>query len=338
MPRREWSLIGLAEAASAVDMSRDSSQAEPQALRGVWPIVTTPFDEAGQLDLYSLARVAEHVIGGGAHGLVYPAIASEFQTLTLEERRAAVEHLLSVVDRRLPAIVGVSSRDEGTSPTDLAEHAARCSAAAVMFMPPPGASASAIRAVLAAIADASDLPIILQNAPPPLGPALGIDAMRGVIDDTGHVRYVKEETPPCGQRITRLLAPRPTNLLGVFGGAGGRFAIDELARGALGSMPACEFTAIHVGIYERCSAGDWAEARRLFNMLLPLLNFESVFRTAATKQILHRLGVIASPRHRDGNPQLDDYDRRELRSILDGMDGWAETAANSSFGRVAHGG
>ena len=298
-------------------------------LRGVWPIVTSPFDEAGKLDFSSLGRVAEHVLNGGAHGLVYPAIASEFQTLKADERRAAVEHLLTVVDGRRPAIVGVSSTDDSIVPARSAEHAARCGAVAVMFMPPPGVSASAMRVVLAEIGRASELPIVLQNAPSPLGPALAADQMRDIIEGVGYIRYVKEETLPCGQRITRLLQERPNGLIGVFGGAGGRFVLDELARGALGSMPACEFTAIHVRIYERYRSGDQAEARRLFNMLLPLLNFESVFRTPATKQILHRMGIIASPFHRDGNPQLDDHDQRELWSILAGMDGWEEPSARS---------
>ena len=100
--------------------------------------------------------------------------------------------------------------------------------------------------------------------------------------------------------------------------------LDELSRGAIGSMPACEFTAIHVEIYERFRSGDHAGARRLFNMLLPLLNFESVFRTPATKEILYRMGIIGSPRHRDENPSLDEHDRRELSSILEGMGPWAD--------------
>jgi dihydrodipicolinate synthase/N-acetylneuraminate lyase len=90
-------------------------------------------------------------------------------------------------------------------------------------------------------------------------------------------------------------------------------------------MPACEFTAIHVEIYERFRNGDRAEARRLFNKLLPLLNFESVFRTPATKHILHDMGVISSRRYRDHNPDLDESDRAELSLILDDMRPWARS-------------
>jgi len=166
------------------------------------------------------------------------------------------------------------------------------------------------------------LPIILQNALPPLGPALSTEAVADIVRSVPRIRYVKEETLPCGQRISSLLAEK-TGLVGVFGGAGGRFVLDELARGALGSMPACEFTAFHVEIYERFRSGKKAEARRLFNRLLPLLNFESVFRTTATKYILHDMGVIESRRYRDHNPDLDESDRAELSLILEDMRAWA---------------
>lgn len=291
-------------------------------LSGVLPIVTTPFDAEGRLDLASLDRVVEHILAGGAQGVVYPAIASEFQTLTPAERRAGVERVMAVVAGRVPVVVGVScgQGESDMTPVVLAVHAAAQKAAAVMLMPQPAGKGSAsVRDQFAALADAADLPIILQNAPPPLGPALAIEALLEVIAAVPAIRYVKEETLPCGQRISRLLAA-DSGLAGVFGGAGGRFVLDELARGALGSMPACEFTALHVALYERFRAGDREAARRLFNAMLPLLNFESVFRTPATKHILHAMGIIASPRYRDHNPALDEADRVELSLILADLD------------------
>ena len=288
-------------------------------LSGVWPIVTTPFDDDGLLDLAGLTNVVEHILEGGAHGLVYPAIASEFQMLDRDERRVAVDHVLAVAAGRRPTIVGISGADD-QSPAALAEHAETRNAAAVMLMPSPARrnDVAAIRDLFAAVAASCTLPIVLQNAPPPLGPALSVDAVRTIVEAVPAVRYVKEETQPCGHRITGLLTGLP-NLAGVFGGAGGRFVLDELARGASGSMPACEFTAIHVQLYEHFVTGNRAEARRLFNNLLPLLNFESIFRTPATKFILHLMQVIDSPRHRDDNPDLDECDRRELLCILEAM-------------------
>ncbi|HVY21090.1 MAG TPA: dihydrodipicolinate synthase family protein [Bauldia sp.] len=312
---------------------------EQAPLSGVWPIVTTPFDGAGRLDVDGLGNVVEHIIGSGAHGLVYPAIASEFQTLSADERRTAVDHVIAVTDGRRPVVVGISSADDHTSPAALANHAATRAAAGVMLMPRPSDARDpgAIRDAFSAVAAACGLPIILQNAPGPLGPALSADAVRLIVEAVPSIQYVKEETQPCGQRITKLLRAMPSGLAGVFGGAGGRFVLDELARGAVGTMPACEFTALHVALYDRFAAGDRAEARRLFNALLPLLNFESVFRTPATKFILHRMGIIDSPRHRDDNPDLDDADRLELITILENMGARARINPPNILGLAADG-
>ena len=46
------------------------------------------------------------------------------------------------------------------------------------------------------------------------------------------IRYIKEEALPSGQRLTAVRARAPASLLGVFGGAGGRYITDELRRGA----------------------------------------------------------------------------------------------------------
>lgn len=291
---------------------------EEGRLEGVFPIVTTPFGFQGDLDLESLGRVVEHVVEGGAAGLVYPAIASEYQTLSRAEWTAATRHVVEVVDGRIPLIVGVSSPDGEGATFAYAEMAASLGAAATMWMPGVDTSQDIERiiGVTAEIARLCPVPLILQNAPAPLGPALDPSDVARVVNAVPGVRYVKEETQPCGQRLTRLLDRHPEGLIGVFGGAGGRFVLDELARGAVGSMPACEFTALHVAIFSAFRHGDMAATRALFNALLPLLNFGSVFRTSATKEILHRMGIIGCPAHRDHNPQLDAFDLAELTGIL----------------------
>ena len=131
------------------------------------------------------------------------------------------------------------------------------------------------------------------------------------------VEYVKEETLPCGQRISQLLAAAPSNLRGVFGGAGGRYITDELARGACGTMPACELIDLHVRQFALHRAGDHRGVRVLFDRMLPLLNFQAVFRMAMTKEVLRRRGVIEATHVRAAGPRLDAGDMRELSAMLD---------------------
>ncbi len=288
-------------------------------LEGVFPIVTTPFGPEGELDLASLGDVVEHVIRAGASGLVYPAIASEYQTLTRDEWQTATSHVVERVANRVPTVVGVSSAEGEDATYEFAGIAASLGAAATMWMPPVDLveDTTGIARIASGIVQACPAPLILQNAPAPLGPALDTAAVASIVDEVSGIRYVKEETQPCGQRLSRLLELKPSGLIGVFGGAGGRFVLDELERGALGSMPACEFSDLHVSIFSLFRRGEVGASRALFRALLPLLNFESVFRTPATKEILFRMGKIACRRHRDHNPSLDGFDLDELTRILD---------------------
>jgi 4-hydroxy-tetrahydrodipicolinate synthase len=173
---------------------------------------------------------------------------------------------------------------------------------------------------------AEGLAIILQNAPPPAGCGFAPERVAEILAAVPGIAYVKEETLPCGQRITRLRKLLP-GLEGVFGGAGGRYITDELARGACGTMPACELTDLHVKQFEAHRAGDAAEVRRMFTRMLPLLNFQAVFRMAMTKEVLRRRGVITATHVRAAGPTLDAGDLRELDALLDELQ--LDTAAVS---------
>src|SRR5690606_27401226 len=122
---------------------------------------------------------------------------------------------------------------------------------------------------------------------------------------------------PGGQRITKLLEAAPAGLKGVFGGAGGRYIMDELNRGAIGAMPASEITEVHVQIFELFRAGDVAGARALYNRSLPVLTFQAVFRMDMTKEVLKRRGVISSTHVRVGSVPLDAADQTELGVLLE---------------------
>jgi 4-hydroxy-tetrahydrodipicolinate synthase len=287
-----------------------------KTLSGVFPIVPTPCESDGAPSERDLARVVDYIVRSGADGIVFPGVASEFDTLKPDERRRLVEVVAKANADRATLVIGVSSPDAAES-LSLAQQAKAVGARAIMAMNPaslrdkPEAIAAYYRDVAAA-----GLAVILQNAPPPLGSALSMESVAKLVTETPGVAYVKEETLPCGQRITQLLELKPPQLRGVFGGAGGRYITDELARGAVGTMPAAELTELHVRQMAAHRAGDRAAVRQLFNRMLPLLNFQAVFRMAMTKEVLRRRGVISATHVRAAGPKLDAADHRELGEML----------------------
>ena len=290
-------------------------------IHDVCPVLATPFGADGRPDAASLRSVVEFAIAAGADAVVYPGVASEVEQLTDAEREQLLEVVSATVRGRVPLVAGASANDEATTLRHLA-HAERLSAAAAMVMAPPrfAGDVAALIDHYRSLGESVMVPIMLQNAPPPAGGGYDASAVAQVVARVPAVRYVKEEAQPCGQRITALLAqPDLTSarhFAGVMGGAGARYLIDELTRGAIGTMPACELSDVHVRILKAWRAGDYAAARSLYNRTLPLLGFQAVFRWAATKEVLRRRGVINHAGVRAHGPRLDAQDRVELGIML----------------------
>ena len=61
--------------------------------RGIFGIPATPFNEDESLDLYSLEKVLDFTLNNGCHGIVMPVMASEYQSLTDEEKKSSSKPL-----------------------------------------------------------------------------------------------------------------------------------------------------------------------------------------------------------------------------------------------------
>ena len=291
-------------------------------LHGVCPVLATPFDASGAPDEAGLARVVDFALESGVDAVVFPGVASEVEQLSVPERERLVALVAQRVAGRVPLVVGASASDLATSMRHL-RVAADVGAAAAMVMAPArlAGDATTLLAHYRELGAAGPVPIMLQNAPPPAGAGFDMAQIARVVVAVPAVRYVKEEAMPCGQRISALLA-RPEladapHFAGVLGGAGARYLLDELARGAIGTMPAVELADVHVAMMRAWHDGNRTLARVLYNRSLPLLNFQAVFRWAMTKETLRRRGVIDHAHVRAPGPRLDAQDQVELGIMLD---------------------
>ena len=292
-----------------------STQNKP--LSGVFPVLPTPFTVDGAIDPAALPRLVDFVVESGADGLVYPGMASEVETLTAHERETMVAALGRALRARLPFIVGASAADPADAAAR-AEEGRTHGASAAMIMAPSGAGSDPAGqiAFFTAVAQRTALPIMLQNAPAPMGAGLTADKVAAVVAGVPAIRFVKEETLPCGQNVSRIKAAVGTQLDGVFGGAGARYLMDELARGAAGTMPAAEMTDVHVQIVGAYRAGDVAQARRLYSRTLPLLLVQQTFRVRLTKAVLAARGLLQSTVARAAGPTFDTGDDAEVAALL----------------------
>jgi 4-hydroxy-tetrahydrodipicolinate synthase len=287
------------------------------SLSGVLPILPTIFDASGTVDEAGTRRVLEYIVKAGARGVVFPGLASEYETLSSDERLHLTRLIGGWLGGRTPFVVGASAANADDAMAYAAAGANAGAAAAMVLTPKKYADdLDNMRNFYRAVHEGSGIDVMLQNAPAPMGIGLSLEKVAELARDVDGIRYVKEEAPPSGQRITKLTELAGESLLAVFGGAGARYVIDELTRGAKGTMPACEITELHVAMFDRFQRRDEAGARDLFERTLPLLNMQAIFRWRLTKAVLQRRGLIESAFVRAPGPELDRYDRVELDALL----------------------
>lgn len=281
-------------------------------------IPVTPFLPSGQVDPDSLERQVEFCISSGAHGIVYPAVVSEFFTLTVDERKTATSVVVQAAAERIPVVVGVSATSTPVAAA-LAGHASEVGAAGVMAMLPYvdhffSPDDDFIERHFASVAQVSDLPVILQNAR--MGHPVGFTQLRRLVEANPQLRYLKQETSPCTHELSAAMEAVGQHVDGVFGGLGSVYLLNELDRGACGSMPAPPFVDLLVNAYDRYVAGDRRAARNLLLGLGSLFNVELLYNVAVIKEILCRRGVITHTTCRVPTPRLDAIDHRELDELL----------------------
>ena len=288
--------------------------------RGIYGIPATPFNEDETLDVRSLESVLNFSVENGCHGIVMPVMASEYQSLTDEERKTIFEITARVVDSRKPTVAGVTGVSNIHS-IELARHAQELGFDSVIAMPPHSIKPSTeeVQTFFEQLSDALEIPIWIQNHS--VGAPLTAIQLVELCQNIENVSYVKEETVFAGQLTTSLFKQDGDAVKGVMGGMGCKFLIAEYNRGMCGNMPASHYGDIHSKIWNLLEQGDETSAREIHTRMAPLNNFESLYGIRAFKEILYRRGVIASPTTRSpGKNHLDKYDMHELDTLIASID------------------
>ena len=285
--------------------------------RGIFPIVITPFDEGLELDEAGLKRIVRFCIEAGARGLVGPANASEFATLSDAERRRWLEIVVGEAGGQVPVVAAITS-GHPLPAVALGRFAQGLGAAGIMSMPPHvlHPDAAGCYAYYQALSGALEIPICIQNYNGPIGTPMSGELLARMCRELAQVQYLKEETLPEPRQISATLAAVGAHCQGIFGGQGGIYLLDEFRRGAVGNMPGCHSTDVLAAVWQQLEEGGLQGARALFNRLLPLFNFERLYGVAVYKEILRRRGIIGSAAQRAPGGGLDQGDLAELDAIL----------------------
>ena len=168
-----------------------------------------------------------------------------------------------------------------------------------------------------AVADAVDIPVVVQDFPPAVGGiTMSVELIARLAAASPRLAFLKLEDDPAPMKITQILAL--SKEVRIFGGLGGMMFLEELRHGAIGTMTGFAFPEILVEIYTKFMAGDRNGATEVFYKYLPIIRFENQPRInlALRKHIYHLRGVIASSRVRSPFTPVDQDTLADLDDIL----------------------
>ena len=287
-------------------------------LTGVYNITPTPFKADGSLDDASLRKLTEFTRGTGVNGMTILGVLGEADKLTERERERVTELVIETAGDNFPICVGTTHA--GTDGCiAYSRRAQEQGAKAVMVAPPKLARSNdaALEKHYRAVADAIDIPVVVQDFPPAVGGiTMSVELIAKLASASPRLAFLKLEDDPAPMKITQIRAV--SKEVKIFGGLGGMMFLEELRHGANGTMTGFAFPEILVEIFKKFSSGDRDGATEVFYKYLPIIRFENQPRInlALRKHIYHLRGVIASSRVRSPFTPVDADTLADLDDIL----------------------
>ncbi|MDJ0762213.1 MAG: dihydrodipicolinate synthase family protein [Myxococcota bacterium] len=285
-------------------------------LKGIYPIVPTPFDQEGMICEASIDRLASFMIERKVDGLTVLGVMGEGHKLEDAERALVVQRFRQALPPEMGLLVGV--RYQGT---DLviraADKALALGADGILLGPPTLQSDDALFHFHRQVAGAIGSPLVIHDYPAATKVVMSPGLIGRIVNEVDAPWYIKLEDPPTGLKMARLNRLCGENL-GVFGALGGMFAFEELDRGAVGIMTGFAYPEFLVQMYDLFCSGQRDAAMALFYDMLPLIRFEfqAGIGVALRKHILVERGVFQTANVREPTTKPDQKTIDHLNLII----------------------
>jgi len=264
---------------------------------GVFPVAPTIFDERGGLDLEGQRRCIDFLVDAGSSGICILANYSEQFALGDDEREVLTEAILKHVAGRVPVIV-TTTHFSSRICAERSKRAQLAGAAMVMVMPPyHGATIRAgeagIYEFFAALSDAIDIPIMIQDAPVS-GTALPAPFLVHLAQEIANVAYFKIEVPYAAAKLREMIRLGGDAIEGPWDGEESITLMADLDAGASGTMPSAAYPDALRRIVDDFAAGRRDAAMAGYARWLPLINYENrQCGLLACKALMKEGGIIA---------------------------------------------
>ncbi len=282
--------------------------------RGVFPAVTTKFKADYSLDFDAMATHLEFQIDAGVHGIIILGSLGENSTLETAEKLEIVRFFSRQIARRVPLIVCIA--ESGTREAlEILDSATEAGADGFMLLPPMR-YASDTRETLAffrTIGDASKRPIMLYNNPIAYGTDVTPQDFAGLADVTAF-KAIKESSADTRRmfEIRRHCGDRFALFCGVDD-----ITFECFSMGAVGWVAGMvvAFPGETLELYQLMTAGEWTEARKLYEWFLPLLHLDIGNKFVQQIKLIEELHGVGSARVRAPRLELEGEEAAHVREV-----------------------
>jgi len=241
--------------------------------KGVFPAVTTKFDDNDEMDFAAFDKNIEAQIEAGVKGIIIGGSLGEASVLSDREKIELLKHTVKAVGKRAYVILNIA---EQTTKAALlcAENAAKYGADGLMMLPPLRYNADDAETVqyFATVAKSTKLPIMIYNNPVDYKIEVTLD-MFEELSRYENIQAVKESTRDVSN-VTRMInrfGDRYKILTGVD-----PLALESLFMGADGWVAGLvdAFPRETVAIFNLAKQGRNQEALKIYRWFLPVLELD----------------------------------------------------------------
>jgi 4-hydroxy-tetrahydrodipicolinate synthase len=269
--------------------------AKKQNFGGTGVAIVTPFRKDGSVDFKALEKLVENLVKGKVEYIVALGTTGESATLNKEEKAAVTEHILDIVDNRIPVVIGIGGNNTAEvvhciEQADLSRLAGVLSVSPYYNKP----TQEGIYQHYKAISDASPLPIIVYNVPSRTNSNITAETTLRLANDFENISAIKEASGNMGQ-IMHILKYKPKEFQVISGDDLVTLPIIALGGEGVISVVANAFPKDFSEMTRQALKGNFAEARKLHYKLTEIIDL--LFADGSPggiKAVLEIMGVCSN--------------------------------------------
>lgn len=283
---------------------------------GIFPAVTTKFDDNDQLDLVTFAKNIEAQIDAGVAGIILGGTLGEASSLSADEKQTILRETIRIVDGRVAVILNIAEQTTEAA-VAFARSAKDNGADGLMLLPPMRYNASDRETVtyFKAVAEATDLPIMIYNNPIDYKVMVTIEMFQE-LTSCPTIEAIKESSRDITY-ITRLKIAFGDRFK-LFSGVD-NLALESIVMGADGWVAGlvCAFPAETVAIFKLAKAGRIQEAIDIYRWFIPLLELDVSPRLVQNIKLAETAVDLGTENVRAPRLPLEGAERERVLKIID---------------------